>query len=67
MKRIVCITGLTTQPRFIKRVQTLLSAGYQVTVYGRNREGYVGNALPEGVEYIDKGMQIDGQDYLTKI
>ena len=67
MKRIVCITGIASQPRFIKRVQTLLLAGYDVTVYGHNREGYVGNALPEGVEYFDKGMQIDGQDYLSKI
>lgn len=67
MKRIVCITGIASQPRFIKRVQTLLSAGYDVTVYGHNREGYVGNILPEGVEYFDKGMQVDGQDYLSKI
>lgn len=67
MKKIICITGLTTQPRFIKRVQTLLSAGYSVTVYGRNREGYVGNALPDGVEFFDKGMQKDGQDYLSKL
>lgn len=66
MKKIVCITGLATQPRFIKRVQTLLSAGYEVTVYGRNREGYIGNALPEGVEYIDKGIQKDGKDYFSK-
>lgn len=67
MKKVVCITGIASQPRFIKRIQTLLSAGFDVTVYGHNREGYLGNVLPEGVEYIDKGMQKDGQDYLSKI
>lgn len=66
MKQIVCITGLISQPRFVKRVQTLLMADYDVTVYGYSRDGYNINNLPKSIKVINKGVQKDGGDYLSK-
>lgn len=66
MKQIVCITGLISQPRFVKRVQTLLMADYDVTVYGYSRDGYNVNNLPKSIKVINKGVQKDGGDYLSK-
>lgn len=57
MKQIVCITGLISQPRFVKRVQTLLMADYDVTVYGYSRDGYNVNNLPKSIKVINKGVQ----------
>lgn len=67
IRRIVCITGLISQPRFVKRVQTLCEAGFEVIVVGYERGGYNCNALPENITFINKGTQKNAGAYLSKI
>lgn len=67
IKRVVCITGLVSQPRFVKRVNSLVEAGFEVIVVGYDRGVYNNNKLPEGVPFINKGTQKDGGGYFTKI
>lgn len=67
IKRIVCITGTVSQPRFVKRVSGLVEAGFDVVVVGYDRGVYKNNKLPDGVPFINKGTQKDGEGYLSKI
>lgn len=67
IKRVVCITGLVSQPRFIKRVNSLVDAEFNVIVVGYDRGIYKNNKLPEGVSFINKGTQKDGGGYFTKL
>lgn len=67
IKRVVCITGAVSQPRFVKRVNSLVEAGFDVIVVGYDRGIYKDNKLPECVPFINKGHQIDGGGYLSKV
>lgn len=67
IKRVVCITGIVSQPRFVKRINSLVEAGFDVIVVGYDRGIYKDNKLPECVPFINKGSQIDGGGYLSKI
>ena len=67
IKRVVCITGAISQPRFVKRVNGLVEAGFEVIVVGYDRGIYKDNKLPKEVTFINKGTQIDGGGYLSKV
>lgn len=66
-KKIIFILESISQPRCIKRVKSFLSAGYDVEIYGYNRDVYNMNLdnLEIGVEIL--GELSDGRNYLTKI
>lgn len=66
MKRIVCITGAISQPRFVKRINSLVEAGLEVVVVGYDRGIYNNNKLPKGIQFINKGTQKDGGAYVSK-
>ena len=55
IKRIVCITGAISQPRFVKRINGLVEAGFDVIVVGYDRDLYNDNKLPKAVSFINKG------------
>lgn len=67
IKRVICITGAISQPRFLKRINSLVEAGFEVIVVGYDRGIYKDNKLPEGVPFINKGSQVDGGGYLSKV
>ncbi len=67
IKRIVCITGAISQPRFVKRINGLVEAGFDVIVVGYDRGLYNDNKLPKAVSFINKGIQTDGGGYMSKI
>lgn len=67
IKRVVCITGIVSQPRFVKRVSSLVEAGFDVVIMGYDRGIYNNNKLPKEVSFINKGTQKDGGGYISKI
>lgn len=66
MKEIVFISDGLSQPRNIKRVTSLLNAGFKVKVYGYNRGKYDVNKYPSGVTPVVLGIFGDGNGYLNK-
>lgn len=66
MRKIVFISDCLSQPRHIKRVTSLLNAGFEVKVYGYNRGQYDVNKYPNGANPIVLGIFGDGHGYLNK-
>lgn len=67
MRKIVFITGSLSQPRVIKRIISIHSAGFEVSVYGFDKGQYNGNTLPQDISVEILGSLKDGKKYLTKI
>lgn len=65
-RRIALITPSASQPRFHRRAESLLGAGFAVTVYTFTRGLYEANRFPEGVEVIDLG-RIENGKYFNRI
>lgn len=65
--RIIFIVGSISQPRVIKRINSFIENGFEVEVYGFNRNKYNINANIEGVKVNVIGDFGDGKDYLHKI
>lgn len=67
ISNIVVITGSLSQPRIIKRIISLKNAGFNVKVYGYERNIYDCNALPDNIPLTILGQQSEGRGYLKKI
>lgn len=65
-KRIVVISPNLAHPRYHRRVEALIAAGYQVTVYSFMRSYYNCNSFPPECELINLGQIKDGH-YLERI
>ena len=66
-KRIIFILGSISQPRVIKRIKSFVDNGFEVKVYGFNRNKYNVNAKIEGVNINIVGELKDGEGYITKL
>ena len=67
MKTIIFIADRLSQPRIIKRILSIYSAGFKVKVFGYDRIGYQCNSLPAEIEINSLGELKDGSGYLQKI
>lgn len=65
-KHIVFITSSLSQPRVIKRIKSIKDAGFNVKVYGFNRNVYNCNTLPKEIDVINLGSFEDGKGYFKK-
>ncbi len=57
---------VTSQPRFIKRINKYLKDGYDVTVASFEREYLSKNELPESIRYISLGV-VEAKQYHKRI
>lgn len=64
--RIIFIVGSISQPRITKRIRSFVDHGFEVIVYGFDRNKYNENAKIEGVEINIVGKIEDGKGYLSK-
>lgn len=64
--RIVFFASSLSQPRVIKRIISIHDAGFDVKVYGYNRNVYCCNTLPNDIETIILGNLKDGEGYVNK-
>lgn len=63
-KKIIFITGGLNAPRIIKRIVSFYDAGYDVVVYGFDRQTYKNvNVLPKEIKSINLGYVLDGKNY----
>ena len=67
MKKIIFITSTLSQPRVIKRIKSIYNAGFDVKVYGFDRNVYTCNSLPLDIETVKLGDLKDGGGYIGKI
>jgi succinoglycan biosynthesis protein ExoL len=65
--KIVFILESISQPRCIKRINSFISQGFDVDVYGIDRGKYNENATISGIEINIIGKQTDGEDYFNKL
>jgi succinoglycan biosynthesis protein ExoL len=65
-KRIVVISSSSSQPRYHRRVQTLLDAGYDITVYTFNRGFYEVNHYPKEARVVSLGKLENGK-YFSRV
>lgn len=64
-KKIVFIAGNLTQPRFVKRLKSFISRGYEVEVYGFDRGVFQNiNQLPSSVKVHNLGQITSGKNYI---
>lgn len=54
-RRVVMVAPTTSQPRFHRRADAFLRAGWEVTVYAFQRGFYEENVFPEAVEVVRLG------------
>lgn len=66
MKTIVFIASAISQPRVIKRIDSLYKAGFNVKVYGFDRGIYNCNKIPDYIDLEYLGNMKDGSGYLKK-
>jgi glycosyltransferase involved in cell wall biosynthesis len=66
-KKIVFILPSLSHPRFIKRVVSLYKAGFDIEVYGFDRNIYSINKIPEYIKVNVIGNVVDGKNYLKRI
>ena len=64
--QIIFVTGSISQPRVLKRIQSIKDAGFAVSVYAYDRGVYNCNVLPGNIPLTILGTMRDGRDYLTK-
>lgn len=64
--RIVFFTGALSQPRIIRRIETLFDSGFQCKVYGYTTSIYTQNKISGKIETIELGSFRDGRDYISK-
>lgn len=65
--RIIFIVGSISQPRVIKRIKSFVDRGFEVEVYGFDRNKYNENAHIDGVNINIVGELEDGKGYISKI
>ena len=67
MKKIIFIGGLN-HPRTIKRITTFYNYGFDVVVYGYDRQRFQNvNSIPDKIEAHKLGTAIDGGGYIRKL
>ncbi len=66
-KKIVFILPSLSHPRYIKRVVSLHKAGFNIEVYGFNRNIYSINKIPEYIKVNVLGDISDGKNYMERI
>lgn len=64
--KIVFLLESISQPRCIKRVNSFISKGYDVDIYGIDRGKYNENANIQGKKIHVIGKQIDGRKHINK-
>ena len=64
--KIIILTGSLSLPRVINRIESLHTAGYDIDVYGYNRNIYENN-FPDNVNIKIISDFVDGQNYLSKL
>lgn len=67
IKKVVFLLESISQPRCIKRINSFISNGINVKVYGIDRGKYNLNAKINGVEFIVFDKQKDQGGYFSKI
>jgi succinoglycan biosynthesis protein ExoL len=65
-QRIVFVSTANSQPRYHRRVATLLDAGIQVTVYTFSREYYGVNRYPAAADVVELGS-LRNEGYLSRL
>lgn len=65
--KIIFLVSSLSQPRAIRRVETIKSLGYAVQVYGYDRVQYNCNHFSEDIPVIVLGEMSKGGGYLSKI
>lgn len=64
--KIIFLLASISQPRCIKRIKSFIDAGYNVEIYGINREKYNNNAIIKGKSINIIATQKDGINYIEK-
>lgn len=67
MKKIIFICDLLSQPRIIKRINSIHLAGLEVKVYGYRRNKYNCNTFPSDIPVTTLGEMQDSSGYLRKL
>lgn len=65
--KIIFIVSSLSQPRVIRRVESIASLGYDVEVYGYDRGQYNCNKFSKNIPVIVLGQMTKGDGYLKKI
>lgn len=65
--KLVFILESISQPRCIKRINSFISQGFDVEIYGIDRSTYNENATISGKQINIIGKQTDGDDYFKKL
>ncbi len=65
--KIVFLLESISQPRCIKRINSFISKGFDVDIYGIDRGKYNENAAISGRKLHIIGKQTDGDDYFKKL
>jgi len=65
--KVVFILESISQPRCIKRINSFISGGFDVDIYGIDRGKYNENATISGKQINIIGNQTDGDDYFNKL
>lgn len=65
--KIVVISTTISQPRVIKRIETLRKLGIELKVYSWDRGIYNCNSVNNNIKVINLGKMNDGRDYVLKI
>ena len=64
--RAIILSPLASQPRYHRRADMLVKAGYDVKVYSFRRIRFEENTYPDGVEVVDLG-EVKDLKYLSRI
>ncbi|GHT69694.1 hypothetical protein FACS1894110_19670 [Spirochaetia bacterium] len=65
-QRVVFFSQLSTQPRYIKRMQLFIDKGFDVTVVSFERNRNKKNIIPREVAYLNLGT-IDNGNYIKRL
>lgn len=67
INKIVFLVSSLSQPRAIRRVESIAALGYKVKVYGYDRGQYNCNKFSEGIDVTILGQLGKGGGYLAKV
>ncbi|MCQ6960949.1 glycosyltransferase [Mucilaginibacter aquariorum] len=66
MKKYVLLLPVTSQPRFIRRIKTLLNSGANVDVASYERDYFNLNKLPAGIGFFSLG-RVENKKYIQRV
>lgn len=66
-EKIVFLVNSLSQPRCIRRIESIAALGYNVVVYGYDRGQYNCNTLSNDIECYVLGKMAKGEGYFSKI